>query len=714
MSESKVKSQMNIKRPYVRELFPGERTRGVVQGVTAIGVVLSLSLGFLDLTISLLPRPSGLSSFASLLLPLGATVVVVFLLYLALWIPAGLLLRRVFNLDNVPFAVSLALFVSFALLLARLADLVRFSLSLNHLFKLALLFLLSLLFSVAGYFATKVIVASDSYKNSAIILATATPFLLAETTVLVWLQKYRLGVFFSPSALLVMAGYALVALCTLSLFFRLGPRIKSGRVLAIFLVVVVLSPFGAWIGARATRSPSGELTRTGHKIKHVILITVDTLRADALSSYGHKKGSTPHIDQLARDGILFSGARAPASWTLPSLASILTGLSPRAHTAMQLDTKLPNEVHTLAEFMRDAGYHTAAIGSSELLQPAFNLSQGYRDYVYFPKESVGASLGALALDLLFPERFTTSSDFASEAISTRALTRRATAWLELNREKEFFLWIHYLDPHLPFSPPADFIPTRSPPPEVGYRFADLVGVRAGYRVPSLVGREWIKELYDAEVRYVDDSVGELLATLKRLGLYEDSLIILTSDHGEEFWEHDGFAHGHSLYDEVLWVPLLVKLPHPGSKGRVSAMVQTPSITPTVLDLCKIDYESSNFSVGSLVPLWEQNPSGLVEEPIVSTGLIDYEDRESVIFDGLKYIRVLMTGREELYNLVRDPRERTSLVSSSPEKIEQARNLLEAHNGMAIRLRKLYGIARKQQIELDEETRERLKALGYIQ
>ncbi len=144
------------------------------------------------------------------------------------------------------------------------------------------------------------------------------------------------------------------------------------------------------------------------------------------------------------------------------------------------------------------------------------------------------------------------------------------------------------------------------------------------------------------------------------------------------------------------------------------MVQTPSITPTVLDLCKVNYESSSFSVGSLVPLWEQDPRGLDEEPIVSTGLIDYEDRESVIFDGLKYIRVLMTGREELYDLARDPKERKSLVSSSPDKVEQARDILKKVDAAAMRLRKLHGITEWQQIELDGETRERLKALGYIQ
>jgi len=287
-------------------------------------------------------------------------------------------------------------------------------------------------------------------------------------------------------------------------------------------------------------------------------------------------------------------------------------------------------------------------------------------------------------------------------------------WLESNSQKDFFLWIHYLDPHQPYTPPLNFLPKKEPAPSIGTRFANLKGVRDGSFVPSLVEREWIKELYKAEVRYVDENIGKLLDALKQLNLYDESLIIFTSDHGEEFWEHDGFEHGHTLYNELLRVPLIIKLPLSASKGKISEAVPTEGIMPTILDICKIGYKSEYLTAGSLLPLWGENTNTYIRQPIISTGLLyKYEDRESVMFDGLKYIHYLITNREELYDLRNDPEEHISIAASSPDGIRKARNILKEHKDMTERLKAYYDITKSEEIKLDKETMENLKSLGYI-
>ena len=246
--------------------------------------------------------------------------------------------------------------------------------------------------------------------------------------------------------------------------------------------------------------------------------------------------------------------------------------------------------------MREAGYRTAATGDNSLLKPAHNLTQGFEDYNFFPKRSMGGSFGAVLLE--------TRRRFQPE-VSTEGLTDLFADGVRANRKNDFFLWFHYYDPHGPYAPPPRFLPEESPEPGVGTHFDRSKEVRGGQFVPSLQERDWIRKLYESEVRYVDQSIGKLLVILDQLELYRDSLIIFTSDHGEEFWEHAGLGHGHSLHDELLWVPLIIKLPQEASRGQISTPVDTTSLTPTVLELCGISCRADGFSAGSLVSLWDE-------------------------------------------------------------------------------------------------------------
>ena len=233
-------------------------------------------------------------------------------------------------------------------------------------------------------------------------------------------------------------------------------------------------------------------------------------------------------------------------------------------------------------------------------------------------------------------------------------------------------------------------------------------------MPSAEEREWIRELYRGEARQVDQSIGVLLDTLETLGIYDESLIILTSDHGEEFWEHEGYEHGHTLYNELLWIPLILKLPQSEFAGtKVEQVVSNSSIMSTILDLCGIDPEGDTPQSTSLASLWVPDAPESEGRPVVSTGLLYYEDRISVISAGVKYIRSRVTGREELYDLEQDPGEQSCVVARSPGELQRVRDVLESHDRTAEEQRRRFGIKGPDSVVLDRETEAQLKAMGYI-
>lgn len=705
-----------MKNWLVRSLGKNGEAGNSAQIGIVIALVLGLSIGFVDITISILSRSPALSSFSSILAPLVAATSVAFLTYIVSWFLLFFPIQRFLKLEAIPLAVSLASFLGIVFVLELretpwrppLDKLLHLFLSPTDLLKLFVPLSLSLLFSIGVYFAAKVVSRASNYKNPAIVFSLATPFVLAQMVVFIWLHQYGIVEFHSIAFLFVSIPCVVINLLAIRLLCRIGPRIKGERLLGVFMILLLVSPVVALAIKRGFSASLDRVKQRDHQIKRVILITVDTLRSDVLSCYGRRQGiSTPHIDQLASDGLLFAKAISASPWTVPAVASIMTGLSPKTHMTVRDTLSLPDTLPTLAEYMRDAGYLTAAIGSNAYLGLVSDMSRGFLEYNFFPK-STGNSFGARTLKRLFPDHL----GFPT----THRLTNLATNWLESNYEEDFFLWLHYLDPHIPYAPPADFLPRMEPPAGRPTFLPEFLArdIRIGKFVPSVAEKKWIRNVYLGEVHYVDDNIGRLLDTLKRLNIYDESLIILTSDHGEEFWEHSGYEHGHTLYDELLWVPLIIKVPLFTSKGRVTTVVSTESIMGTVLDLCGIDYDRDYFSSKPLASLGEPNPNAFEEEPIVSMAMLYGEEREAVTFDGMKYIRSLRTNSEELYDLARDPKERISIVSSSPDKVERARNILREHNKMAEKLRRRFEIGSRKGPKLDEETRRALKSLGYTQ
>ena len=283
---------------------------------------------------------------------------------------------------------------------------------------------------------------------------------------------------------------------------------------------------------------------------NIILIMVDTLRADRLPMYGYDANSAPAFEGLAADGVVFENASAQASWTKPSTATLLSGLYPSTHRAIGKPDRLPGSVTTLAEALTDAGWRTGGIVTNVNLSPSYQFDQGFEEYLYlapdffFGADESSSKLAVYNILRLVRERFLSQEKRVEHYYQDAAtVTKAAMAWIDRNSASRFFLFLHYMDPHDPYF--------RHP-----YNGKAVARVRTPHPAPERAGE--LSDLYDGEIAFLDGHLGEFLDHLKRQGLYEDALIVLTADHGEEFHEHGGWWHGTTLYDEQIQIPLILK------------------------------------------------------------------------------------------------------------------------------------------------------------
>lgn len=687
--------------------MPGTRTR--VGSAIETALAVGLAAGCMDAALSLLERPYSLSTSFSLFPPITATLLFVSGLYLVVWFILGRPLSRWFRLAEARSRFALAAFLWLSFTFAALSGLFRARFHPPEVFKAFLVLALALSLAATCYAAAALAATLNGLAaRYAIALARAIPFILFQVVLFEWVQMYVAESVVSLSSISACALLLVSIPLTLLLWSRAEGSHWHSRALLTFAAFVTVGPVLSSAVASSCRTGVVAGSDGSRSPKQVILLTVDTLRADALTSYNREAGPTPRIDGLASDGVLFERPISAAPWTVASLASILTGVSPSVHMITGANSRLPDTVPTLAELMRKSGYHTAAIVVNDLLHPRTNLSHGFEDYLFLTEPSYGGSFGASLLQRALPKVFP-----PAPWPSTDDVTDAAVDWLSRHSQTDFFLWLHYYDPHPPYSPPARYLAELSPPPGMGTEFYAQKDVMTGVRVLSAPERQWLQVLYRAEVRYLDDNVGRLVGELKRLGLYDGALVIFSSDHGEEFWEHAAYGHGHSLYGEVLSVPLIVKLPEYRDRGRVATRVATESITPTILDLCAIAYRKERFSSASLAPLLRAEPGEYQERPIVSAAQVLFDHRESVQFDDFKFVRSTIGGEEALFDLKRDPAERSSVLSSSPEAAERARALLQEHHHRSKQLRAIMGTQDAPEVQFDNETLRRLKALGYV-
>ena len=415
----------------------------------------------------------------------------------------------------------------------------------------------------------------------------------------------------------------------------------------------------------------------------VILLVVDTLRADMLSTINPRAPATPHIDALAAQSIVFENAVSAAPWTLPSMNAIMTGVGPH-HETVDMAFQ-PTDNPTLAETLHQAGYRTRAIVGNHLLRRPQTAVRGFDRVDTFAINPLGDTRAAKHLTHLFPQSFESGG-------ATRHLTDEAIAWLSSTPAAGGdFLWLHYFDPHDPYSPPPGYLLDGRPQQSARKLFKDRSSD------PAL-----LRSLYRAEVRFVDDQIGRFLQALRAAGRFDSSLIILTSDHGEEFWEHGGQGHGGSLYQELLHVPLLIKPPQEIMERRVISYTPTQAIPAAVAELLDLE-RPANWN-NAIAPILSGNTSP-APAPIVSGATLYGEFQWSVIVNDLKYIRRLQSQREELYNLRSDPGEERSLPLTNQPLVVRARSILERRLETRTLVKRSYATPDDQR---------RLQSLGYIQ
>ncbi len=681
---------------------------------------LGLTFGLLDLLVSLYPAPTGLAHPSWLFFTLAATVLASVLLLATVRALLFIVVRLAPGADSFRTSIATGVFPGFLVLLVTFGAMLPLpSLSDRPLFRFAcesaLALALALIFRHLVRLLSTIIPKSPEW-----FLLQAAPVFLSLAVGYFWIQLYpgptmsdRL--FYGINVLFLVLAIGIVA------FFYLIRRSNfSARPMVWILFALTQTPLflalrGGPVKFSGNFYPDAKYSdNPRHRVKRVILICVDTMRQDHVRAYSNSAGSTPNMDSLAGDGILFKNARSPGPWTVPAMASMLTGLSPWTHGLHTPVEKLPPTMPTLAGVMHGAGYFTAAIGENVCLSPQTGLSKGHMEYNMYPHPPrlIGASLGGLILPRVYPDQFLSDPN-ASE------ITDMAIDWVEANRKKDFFLWLHYFSPHLPYKPPLKYISPDGFRPNIGYSFSpptSLIKKRGEELATSPPDQKWINQLYRGEIAYADDELGRFLRRLKEMGLYDDSLIILASDHGEEFWDHGGFEHGHTLYDELLRVVLIFKLPFSEAKEkRIEATVSTQSLASTVWDLCGVEPPGDFFESPSLASSWGIPTGGKQDPPIFSTGVWggDDDDLETVFFEGMKFTRALASNRRMLFDLTADPKENNSISDTHPDLVQRGTALLNEKKLKAESLKKRFDWTGNARIELPRENLDRLKALGYL-
>jgi arylsulfatase A-like enzyme len=690
------KHQTDRPNEYVRHVAPVH--------LAAIACFTGLIIGFFDVLVTLALNPSELVS-SSTSLSLAAAVISVLVLYICLWLCVAYPASGVCRLSRLSLAISISIFLMTFNLAASVSGLITFTPSQYDITRLFIIAGGSGLISMGAYGCASRLVRSPRHLGCILAAGCIGSLVFAEGALFGWLVRSRMTLAVSISLAAAFVAFVALAIATIFALRKLPTKTATTLPFVLMLVVVVFLPFRALVRTGPPSTPVSVSGQSALPVKYVILIIVDTLRADFLSCLNDGAPRTPNMDMLADDGVLFSRAISSAPWTVPSVASIMTGLSPNVHQAMSARSRLPDELTTLAEYMQDAGYYTTAMGFNPFLRKRYNMHQGFYEYVFPKPPSRSRSLGGVVVNTFFPAILPSTA-------STTEITQMAIDWIERNKDVDFFLWTHYYDPHLPYAPPPEFEPDGEVPPRIGRSFSRIQDVRAGHFAPTLPERDWIRELYKSEVEYVDDSLGDLIQTLKRLDIYDEALIILTSDHGEEFWEHGSFEHGHSLHDELLWVPLILKLPRSSSAREVATAVSIESILPSVLDICQIDHVDQHLTGKSLMPLIDTGASYDEDQSIHSTGVLYYGQKESAIFGEYKYVLDVITGEEILYRIGADGQYQSPLESPSTEQLDRARSILAAHHSESSKLRDHYGVE-AEEAPIEESVLRQLRALGYV-
>ncbi len=415
----------------------------------------------------------------------------------------------------------------------------------------------------------------------------------------------------------------------------------------------------------------------------VVLVSVDTLRADHLGLYGYARPTSPFLDALALESTVFEEAMSTSPWTLPAHASLLTGLYPSRHGLTSHERYLDSGLVTLAQLFSNAGYRTAAVVNSHNLSPVFGLDRGFQQYRYV-------------------------EELLSRREPSTEITDQAMEWVREAKESRLFLFLHYYDVH------SDYVSL----PEHESQFlrpyqgiadgstAQLAAHREGGAALSPADAPNLIDRYDAGIRQMDAEIKRFVGFLRERGVWEDTLFVLTSDHGEEFFEHGGVLHGQTQYQEAIRVPLVVRGPGVPRGKRVSAPLSLIDVTPTLLARGRIAAPAGLDGI-DLAPLWHEN--GRIEDRV----LFSEADHNNVEHD---ITRAARSGRFKLhFNRLSREYRLYDLASDGSEREDLSAKEEEAFRALAEKLDRFLESEREEapvRILSDEEI-EKLRSLGYL-
>jgi len=479
---------------------------------------------------------------------------------------------------------------------------------------------------------------------------------------------------------------------------RRGTRAAVLSAGALMACLLLLGAAGALLEAAEEEAPRGVAAEGA---PNVLLVSIDTLRADHLGCYGYRRETSPGIDALAAEGALFRTVVAPSPWTLPSHLTLLTAQSPEEHGVIDDGLRLRPGTVTLAGALREAGYETAGFVSGPYLESEYGYSRGFDHYDDY---TVAKSVDS----------------FSWRGVTSPALVALVEEWLdgweERGRRRPFFIFLHMWDVHYDFTPPPPY-DTLFDPDYAG----DVTGedFAVGDQVhPRMDPRdlEHVVALYDGEIRYTDMHLARIVERLRGLGVLDDTIVVVTADHGEEFFEHGNKGHRKALYDESLLVPLVIRYPRAVPAGTVvPRQVRLMDVPATILSLAgapsPVGFGTSRAedpsAAADLTPLLRP---GHGEGMSGRAAFADLHGIQAAIRTESRKLILRLAGPQEpeVYDLIADPGETRNLAASGPPALADLEGRLAAWR-QAWSGAETAGAG----VKLSREQMERLRSLGYV-
>lgn len=554
-----------------------------------------------------------------------------------------------------------------------------------------------------------------------------------------WANIYVLPDFLSVWSLLTDLALVLVMIVLFRRSYT-GPgfdEIRTGRWFGLGVATVVVAFGLTLVGGRSDGDAPTVSKEPDRHHPNLLVFMVDTLRADHLSCYGYDKPTSPEVDAFASDAVLFEDAQAPSSWTKPSVGAIFTGLPPTSHGAVGPRNVLAPEAETLPELLKKAGWRTGAMSDNPFITREFGFGQGFERFEQLEPDVI--TNGTLIGKVLFMLRMRSLvGDWfgVGDAIHVGAFPRveQAVSFIDDARDGDapWFCYVHLMEPHLPYDPPREYAEQFGFPAGEEYERPPVYnGILPHQKAPEPPAglREKLVAQYDGEIRDMSKAFGELLDALRERGEYDDTVIVFVGDHGEEFHEHGGWTHGHSLHAEVIHVPMIVRVPESLAPGqtvgrgtRVEGVVTTIDLFRTLVDVQGLTYprltDDKQFVDGRslyrcLVGADGRKPVTVLsagERPFLSEVTMGSAELRSIRYGQWKLIVSRTDPLNETVQLfvpATDPTEQRDFAKSKPDMVADLRRRLDAWL-------EVYEGARltRSERDLDDDTRNRLRQLGY--